>query len=723
MSDIEFVVNSKTGAIRQAGSDVGGRFIDDFRLEAQSSLYLFNKVVLGLDRMTQSLHLPVCNWLTDLRGKKRKGLLLPRSHLKCVSREFYYGFVKGQVEAALMPDGKVEVGQYRVEDQGEIAPCWRVTTGSGRQVEVTGNHPFLVWPGKWRSVDGGLAVGDWVGVARRTPFGRVHDPKLAYLVGWCLADAYLEDMSVTCTDPCERESLKQAVLDAGFGYTETGKAVKIRGMKERWGAWGYVGEKSAEKWIPEWVFQGDEETVRAFLRGLLKDASYKSAEKQPGVVSYTTISARLAAGIQHLLVKCGLRPLKSEFWNDKGQYKHLPEGYRWWTVTFTDFAGVYGEAVEDSGAGDNFPAEWRERIPQGRGYWLRQQGVRVDNQYDTTRRKVERVAQLLGDEWLQGWCESDVGWEKVAKVEELGPKAIVSLEQPGVHTLAVGDVITHNTSILRGLCIHMTVQDAETNIYLPGVDGPDTRILWASETATHAEHQLGWIERQYEKNELLRALWPHKVWREPKRQASKWNQQEMVLPRIKDFPEATVTSIGVGGAITGHHFQVLIKDDLVTFEASQSEVVMQTAWEWFHSSRDLWDDRVNGLEYCLGTRWSANDIYQRLIEGDATTAPDESMEWVVRAIIEGGKPIFPEMFPMEAVEELMKGGALFWLNYMNSTDTPEISDFDMERVRQFKREGNTLVWESAEPEPQVGRVYLTVKDLMERVGPGFRLKR
>lgn len=234
------------------------------------------------------------------------------------------------------------------------------------------------------------------------------------------------------------------------------------------------------------------------------------------------------------------------------------------------------------------------------------------------------------------------------------------------------------TSICRSLAIHMLLQPTETNEYIPGKEGASTRILLANETATNAEHQLRWIALQFEGNQLLRALWPHRVWRNPRAEAKKWNEKEIVLPRSQDYPEASIETIGVGGAVTGRHYDVMIKDDLVTLEAANSPQQMLTAIEWHVASRALMDDPDKSLEVIIGTRWAVHDLYEQI------EMNDPSVECLTRRVIEDGEPIFPEMFNHTTIQRLKDElGPLFPLLYMNSAADPELVDFDMERVRRF----------------------------------------
>lgn len=258
------------------------------------------------------------------------------------------------------------------------------------------------------------------------------------------------------------------------------------------------------------------------------------------------------------------------------------------------------------------------------------------------------------------------------------------------------------TSIARALCIHILIQPRHANLYFPDcrdarclteraasgascalehhhADGLSQRILYAGETSTNAQHQLRWIEQQYEGNTLLRGLWPDRCWTSPRRESSKWNDQEMLLPRSADFPEASVETIGVGGAVTGRHYTVQVKDDLISIIAANSDVEMQRAIGWQRASRSLFDNPDTDLEFNLGTRWAVGDLWDDMQKNDPTVSV------VCRGAIEDGQPIFPEMFSLASLDELKRDqGALFWLLYMNSAENPELTDFAPGDLRFFE---------------------------------------
>lgn len=232
--------------------------------------------------------------------------------------------------------------------------------------------------------------------------------------------------------------------------------------------------------------------------------------------------------------------------------------------------------------------------------------------------------------------------------------------------------------VAKGMPIHMLLQEKESNCYVKGKAGENMRILLANETATGAQHFLRWIAEKLESCELLRALWPHRTWLNARRDSKKWNENELLVPRSEAYPEASIEAIGVGGAVTGRHYDVIIKDDLISVEAANSEPTMDAARYWHVASRALLDDPAKGLEFTVGTRWAVGDIYEEIED-------DPSVETLRRPALEGGELIFPEMFSLEVLEQLKREqGPLFYLLYMLSPVAEGLNDFPMSEVRLWR---------------------------------------
>ena len=237
------------------------------------------------------------------------------------------------------------------------------------------------------------------------------------------------------------------------------------------------------------------------------------------------------------------------------------------------------------------------------------------------------------------------------------------------------------TIISKALPLHMFIQQPDTNPYMPGFLGRNVKILLACETVDRGKKHITWIEAHLEKNELLRAFWPDVMWDAPRRDARAWNATEFFLPRdlSKEQSDPTMHTVGVGGAITGGHFDVIIDDDLVTFEAMNSQTVMQEAIQWHTLSRALLEDLDTSLEFIVGTHWAVHDLYTHIRKNDPT------VEIYKRSLVEDGKIIFPEEFSEAAVAGLRASfGPMFPLLYQNDPRDSELCDFSEGQLRYYE---------------------------------------
>lgn len=252
------------------------------------------------------------------------------------------------------------------------------------------------------------------------------------------------------------------------------------------------------------------------------------------------------------------------------------------------------------------------------------------------------------------------------------------------------------TLVSHALPLHILIQSSESNLYFPGEDGADQRIILACETERRAMDHLRVIQTAYETNRLLRALWPHRCWQNPRRESKKWNDRELIVPRINEYPDPSIRAIGVDGAITGAHPTALLKDDLISLAAANSPAVMQTAIDWHIASRALIND-PRKLEFVIGTRWAVSDLYAHIIQSDPT------VEVLKRSVVEDGICIYPEKFSLEreagkaCIADLEKQfGVLYPLLYANAEADPSLTDFDMEMVRRFRLDADFVEFDEDE---------------------------
>ena len=122
---------------------------------------------------------------------------------------------------------------------------------------------------------------------------------------------------------------------------------------------------------------------------------------------------------------------------------------------------------------------------------------------------------------------------------------------------------------------------------------------------------------------------------------------------------------------------------------------------------------MEALEFVIGTRWAVWDLYQYILDNDPT------VETVIRAIIENELPIWPEHFDFDRIDQLKKEfGSLFWLLYMNSAANPELTDFDVDKIRSYELKGDQLIFDSNEDD-----VLLEKKWEKQPLEQGVKLER
>ena len=133
----------------------------------------------------------------------------------------------------------------------------------------------------------------------------------------------------------------------------------------------------------------------------------------------------------------------------------------------------------------------------------------------------------------------------------------------------------------------------------------DVRVLLAGAAEAGPIKHLRAIKGHFERNPLLHWLFPECL--PDKRQL--WATDKIVLPRLSNRHEPTFTCVGVGGHITGDHFNVMIKDDLIDEKHRDSPALMAEAIDWHVLSKNLLDALTIGVDWLIGTRWSVQDLY------------------------------------------------------------------------------------------------------------------
>ncbi|HTY32273.1 intein-containing DNA gyrase subunit A [Mycobacterium sp.] len=393
-------------------------------------------------------------------------------------------------------------------------PTYTVRTAEGYEVTGTANHPLLclvdvagVPTLLWKLIEE-VRADDCV-VLQRTPpveFGPAdwHDVMEALLLGAFISEGFVSETRAGFNN-CDRDYFNMVVgaYDAVVGgrrYVSsrtiasgsTLHELDIQNLTElkktRLG--GLCGDRSAAKAIPDWLWQSPAAVKRAFLEALFEgDGSCSALPRNTIQISYSTRSARLAAGVQQMLLEFGV--VSKRYRYVVGEHKVVITN-RAQAETFATQVG-FGGAKQAKlrailGSMPVYAGMDTDHVP-GLGAFIRTHagGSRADRDW-LKRHNVDRIQRwrTRGDEILAHIADPDVRaiatdltdgrfyYARVASVTEAGVQPVYSLRvDTDDHAFLTNGFVSHNTEArLTPLAMEMLREiDEETVDFIPNYDG------------------------------------------------------------------------------------------------------------------------------------------------------------------------------------------------------------------------------------------------------------
>jgi replicative DNA helicase len=250
-----------------------------------------------------------------------------------------------------------------------------------------------------------------------------------------------------------------------------GASKNARNPLTRWLAGlGLWDKRSAEKFVPEFVFRLPEAQLALFLNRLFATDGWATVTRErAGRIGYASTSERLARQLQHLLLRFGvvarLRARAVKYRDTRRPAWQLdvidPASVR----AFADRVGIFGkeEAVARARAAakgsralrDNIPADvwadlaaakgdrsWAEIAERAR--FPRHTNLKVGR--SLSRGKLRKLAIAVGRSDLAQLAGGDVYWDEIVSIEPVGMKQVYDLTVPGTHNFVANDVCVHNTA-------------------------------------------------------------------------------------------------------------------------------------------------------------------------------------------------------------------------------------------------------------------------------------
>lgn len=159
---------------------------------------------------------------------------------------------------------------------------------------------------------------------------------------------------------------------------------------------------------------------------------------------------------------------------------------------------------------------------------------------------------------------------------------------------------------------------------------PNARILLGHGVWDMSRSFLAEIKAQLE-NSQLKYLFGDFV-------SARWNADEIIIKqRTKALASASITTTGVEAETTGGHYDLIILDDLVGLQNSQTPEQRAKAKRFRRTMFNLLDPGSLLIE--IGTRWHLDDTFSEIF--------DKEMKYynvMIKKVIEDGKLIFPKHF-------------------------------------------------------------------------------
>ncbi|MFE7796603.1 replicative DNA helicase [Nocardia sp. NPDC057440] len=370
---------------------------------------------------------------------------------------------------------------------------FRLRLASGREVEATGNHPFLTVDG-WLPLEK-LSVDDRLATPRLVPepvhTTRIPDAEvilLAHMIG---------DGSCVKRQPIRYASIDEenltAVTEAAthFGVTAVrddyaaARVTTLRlrapehlthGKRNPIAAWldelGMFGLRSYEKFVPQPIFALPNIQIALFLRHLwATDGSVRwDVKARQARVYYASTSRRLIDDVAQLLLRLGVhgRIKKITKAGNRDCWHLTIDGADNQTIFLRDI-GVHGargnaarsaltelEPMVRNTNVDTVPKEVWTKIRgllSAKHMTHREFSAAMGSRFcgstmwkhSPSRSRLARVAAVLDDAEIEMFATNDVFWDRIVEITSLGRQDVYDGTVPGTHNFVAQGISVHNS--------------------------------------------------------------------------------------------------------------------------------------------------------------------------------------------------------------------------------------------------------------------------------------
>ncbi|WP_111511315.1 intein-containing DNA gyrase subunit A [Mycobacterium kyogaense] len=390
-----------------------------------------------------------------------------------------------------------------------------VRTAEGYEVTGTANHPLLclvdvggVPTLLWKLIEE-IAPNDRVVLQRTPPVefgpGEWHDVMEALLLGAFISEGFVSDTRAGFNN-LDRDYFNMVVaaydsVVGGARYVYERQIASGSHLLEldvhnlsslrRSRLAELVGQRSAAKAVPEWLWNSPAAVKRAFLQALFEgDGSCSALPRNTIQVSYSTRSGQLAKDVQQMLLEFGV--ISRRYLHATGEHK-VAITNRAHAEDFSARVGFGGAkqrkligllaALPERAAGLD-----GDQVPGLASFIRRECGSRWTDKEWLRKHAVDRISRWRrdGDEILSHIADADVRnvatdltdgrfyYARVASVTDTGVQPVYSLRvDTDDHSFITNGFVSHNTEArLTPLAMEMLREiDEETVDFIPNYDG------------------------------------------------------------------------------------------------------------------------------------------------------------------------------------------------------------------------------------------------------------
>jgi len=215
---------------------------------------------------------------------------------------------------------------------------------------------------------------------------------------------------------------------------------------------------------------------------------------------------------------------------------------------------------------------------------------------------------------------------KIRKIVSCPVKCITVASPDHTYLLGRSYTVTHNTNQIA----------IGRPLYVLGRD-PNTRIAIVSNTYHQAEKNVRTIAGYIARSDKLHMVFPNLLPGEP------WTSSQITIKSDSLKRDPSVQAVGVHGNILGARLDLVILDDVLDFENTQTPRQRQDLWDWYHATITGMLTQ-NARVIVIGTAWHPEDMLHRFVKQPHWKALKYPVE------DEKGRPLWPERWPKDRID-------------------------------------------------------------------------